>query len=164
MGLGKGKGLMKGPALISEKPPVLLREDSEYALEKLSSIITVDNYEDLGNHATEAMGETGLFTISQAMLMMKGLMGRCLNHETTLDRLRKKNNLMEDELHDLKAWEINMEKKLTCSEQVRGEIEKQTEQLTQILWIKKRRLRMPRISSVKPKKRRYGSIMIPTFL
>ncbi|XP_075653876.1 uncharacterized protein LOC142624224 [Castanea sativa] len=77
--------------------------DSGYALERLSSIMTADDYEDLGNHATEAMGETGLFTIAHAMLMMKGLMGRCLNHETTMDRLRKKNKTMEDELHDLKT-------------------------------------------------------------
>ena len=48
-----------------EKPPVLLREDSKYALEQLLSIITVNDYEDLGNHATEAMGETGLFCIAQ---------------------------------------------------------------------------------------------------
>ena len=62
-----------------------------------------DDYEDLGNHAIEAMGETELFSIAQvcyvvhfllfhsltsvtsnlyfqAMVMMKGLMGWCLNH------------------------------------------------------------------------------------
>ena len=60
---GKGKGLMKGPS-VTEKPPVLLREDSKYALEQLSSIITSDDYEDLSNHATEAMGETRLFNIA----------------------------------------------------------------------------------------------------
>ena len=55
---------MKGLSTMQEKPPVLLREDSKYALEKLSSIMSSDDYEDLGNHATEAMGETGLFSIA----------------------------------------------------------------------------------------------------
>ena len=62
-----GKGLMKGPSTTQEKPPVLLREDSKYALEKLSSIISSDDYEE-SNHATEAMGETGLFCIAQVSL------------------------------------------------------------------------------------------------
>ena len=35
--------------------------------------------------------------------MMKGLIGRCLNHETSLDRLRVKANLTEDELNELKS-------------------------------------------------------------
>ena len=67
IGPGKGKGLMTSPASI-EKPPVLLREDSKYALEQLSFIITTDNYEDLSNHATEAVGETGLFSIAQVTM------------------------------------------------------------------------------------------------
>ena len=58
---------MKGLDIVPEKPPILLREDSKYALEKLASIISVDDYEDLGNHATEAMGETGLFCIAQVI-------------------------------------------------------------------------------------------------
>ena len=60
-----GKGLMVPPPRSQKKPPVLLREDPKYALEKLSSIIGSEDYEDLGNHLTEAMGETGLFRISQ---------------------------------------------------------------------------------------------------
>ena len=31
--------------------------------------------------------------------MMKGLIGRCLNHEMSLDHLRAKANLMKDELN-----------------------------------------------------------------
>ena len=62
---GAGKGLIKGPSTTKEKPPVLLREDSKYALEKLSSIISSDDYEDLSNLAMEAMGEMGLFCIAQ---------------------------------------------------------------------------------------------------
>ena len=61
---GVGKGLMKGPSKDQEKSPVLLREDSKHALEQISSIISAEDYEDLGNHSTEAMGETGLFAIT----------------------------------------------------------------------------------------------------
>ena len=117
---------MKGSDTVAEKPPVLLREDSKYTLEKLMSIITSDNYEDLRNHSTKAMGEMRLFSIVQvtafirflyifylaifltmlrfqAMLMMKGLVGCCLNHEMALDRIRVKANSTEDELNVLKA-------------------------------------------------------------
>ena len=65
---GARKGLMKGPSTTQEKPPILLREDSKYTLEKLSSIISSDDYEDLSNHATKAMGKTGLFCIAQVIL------------------------------------------------------------------------------------------------
>ena len=58
---GAGKGMMKAPSTSQEKPPVLLREDSKYALEQLLSIITSEDCEDLGNHSTEVMGERGLF-------------------------------------------------------------------------------------------------------
>ena len=58
------------------------------------------------------------------MLMMKGLMGRCLNHETVLDHIREKARAMEDELAELKAWKTIQEKKLALFEQVRGELEK----------------------------------------
>ena len=40
--------------------------------------------------------------------MMKGLMGRCLNHETTLDHIRKRANETEDELSGLKAWKVGI--------------------------------------------------------
>ena len=62
---GGGKGLMVPPPGSQKKPPVLLREDPKYALGKFSSIIGSEDYEDLGNHSTEAMGETGLFSIAQ---------------------------------------------------------------------------------------------------
>ena len=65
--------------------------------------------------------------------MMKGLMGRCLNHETSLDHLRVKANLTEDELNELKSWKVVQEKKLALSEEARGELERQTEQLRQVL-------------------------------
>ena len=62
---GVGKVVMIPPPGNQKKPPVLLCEDPKYALEKLSSIISSEDYEDLGNHSTEAMGETGLFSNAQ---------------------------------------------------------------------------------------------------
>ena len=64
---GVGKGFMKAPSTIPEKPPVLLREDSKYALEEISFIISAKDYEDLGNHSTEAMGEFGLFAVAHVI-------------------------------------------------------------------------------------------------
>ena len=65
---GAGKGLMVAPPGSQKKPPVLLREDPKYALGKISSIIGSEDYEDLGNHSTEAMEETGLFNIAQVRI------------------------------------------------------------------------------------------------
>ena len=62
---GGGKGLMVPLPGSQKKPSVLLCEDPKYALGKISSIIGSEDYEDLGNHSTEAMGETGLFSIAQ---------------------------------------------------------------------------------------------------
>lgn len=44
--------------------------------------------------------------------MMKGLMGRFLNHEIALDRVKAKARSTEDELAELKAWKTGQEKKL----------------------------------------------------
>ena len=66
---GSSKGLMKAPSTSQEKPPPLLCDDSKYALEKLSSIILLENYEDLGNHSMEAIGETGLFAVAQVIFV-----------------------------------------------------------------------------------------------
>ena len=41
-------------------------------------------------------------------MMMKGLMGLCLNHEMELDCVRARANKMEDELNSLKAWKVGM--------------------------------------------------------
>ena len=64
---GAGKGFIKAPSTIPEKSPVLLRKDSKHALEQISSIISTKDYEDLGNHSTEAMGESGLFAVAQVI-------------------------------------------------------------------------------------------------
>ena len=68
---GSGKGLMKAPSTSQKKPPPFLRDDSKFALEKLSSIISSEDYEALGNHSTEAMGETGLFAVAQVMFVRR---------------------------------------------------------------------------------------------
>ncbi|XP_065624077.1 uncharacterized protein LOC136065190 [Quercus suber] len=146
---GAGKGLMTGPSGEQKKPPVLLREDSTYALERLSSIITTDDYEDLGNHSTEAMGETGLFNIAQAMIMMKGLMGQCLNHETTIGRIREKAKVMEEELLDLKAWKVTQEKKLRMAETARDEAVQLVESLKRDLVDKDSEVRQAKEDAVR---------------
>jgi len=64
---GAGKGPIKAPSTNQEKSSILLRKDSKHALEQLSSIISSEDYEDLGNHSMEAMGETGLFAIAQVI-------------------------------------------------------------------------------------------------
>ena len=64
---GAGKGFMKAPSNIPEKPPILLHEDSKHALEQISSITSAEDYEDLGNHSIEAMGESGLFAVVQVI-------------------------------------------------------------------------------------------------
>ena len=149
---GAGKGLMTSPSTAQEKPPIFLREDSKYALKKLSSILMSEDYEDLSNHATEAMGESRLFCVAQvtcpsiyfsfrpltsvtnpfyfqAMVMMKGLMGRCLNHETALDRIRKRANETKEELSGLKVWKVGMDKKFAMLETIRKELEQKMELL-----------------------------------
>ena len=62
---------MKAPSTSQEKPPSLFRDDSKFALERLSSIISLEDYEDLGNHSTEAMGETGLFVVAQVTFIRR---------------------------------------------------------------------------------------------
>ena len=65
--------------------------------------------------------------------MMKGLMGRCLNCEMALYRVRKRANETEDELSGLKAWKVGMEKKFATSETVRKELEQKVESLEKVL-------------------------------
>ena len=120
---------MTGADPVTEKHPILLCEDSGYTLKQLSSIIQDNDYEDLGNHATKAMGEIGLFSLVQECLsvrfssipsnccliltfffysckgvvMMKGFMDRCMFHETAITRLREKVEARDAELRELTA-------------------------------------------------------------
>ena len=61
---------MMGQGPVAEKRPVLLREDPHYAFKQLSSIIKSDDYEDLGNHSTKAIGETDLFSLAQVCVRL----------------------------------------------------------------------------------------------
>ena len=73
--------------------------------------------------------------------MMKGLIGRCLNHETVLDRVRAKANETEEELNSLKTWSVGMEKKLSLSEKVRKELDQQVETLKKVLEDKEKEIK-----------------------
>ena len=61
--------------------------------------------------------------------MMKGLIGRCLTHETALERVRAKAGLMEDELNQLQNWKSKMEMKFELSERVRKELKQSKEEV-----------------------------------
>ena len=54
--------------------------------------------------------------------MMKGLMGRCLKHEATLERVRSKAKQTEDELNQLRSWKTIMEKKFELANNERKEL------------------------------------------
>ena len=58
--------------------------------------------------------------------MMKGLLDRCLNRESALDRVRAKAEQTEEELGQLHQWRTKMEKKLELSEKARKELEEKT--------------------------------------
>ena len=58
----------------------------------------------------------GLFSSLQSLVMMKGLLDRCLNRESALDRVRAKAEQTEEELGQLHQWRSKMEKKLELSE------------------------------------------------
>ena len=62
---GVDKGLTTAKGLVLEQRPFLLHKDLQYAVGLLSSIIEDDDYEDLGNHAIEAIGESSLFGSAQ---------------------------------------------------------------------------------------------------
>ena len=65
--------------------------------------------------------------------MMKGLLDRCLNCESTLDRVRTKAEQTEEELGQLHKWKSNMEKKLELSEKARKELEQKTDEASTVL-------------------------------
>ena len=60
-------------------------------------------------------------------------MGRWLQHETALERVRAKVNLTEDELSQLKVWKSNMEKKFDLSKKVRKELKQGMEEVKKVL-------------------------------
>ena len=151
-----GKGLMKGHVPIIEERPILFREDLSYALKQLSSIINDDDYSHLGNHTIEAMGETGLFSLAQVclsvtilcpvilssccclcflqgVLMMKGLMDRCVSQEMVVACLKKKLSAKDTKVQELLAWKDVQIRKLDLTKQLLKESETQVEALNKIL-------------------------------
>ncbi|XP_050245970.1 uncharacterized protein LOC126693969 [Quercus robur] len=67
------------------------------------------------------------------MVMMKGLIGRCLSQETALDRVRAKAEKTEEELLQLRNWRPKIEKKLELSEKARKSLEQMTEEAKKAL-------------------------------
>ena len=67
------------------------------------------------------------------MLMTKGLMDWSLHHEMTLERVREKAKLAEEELFQLKNWKVVTEQKLKLAERARDEYQKMTEELKIVL-------------------------------
>ena len=65
--------------------------------------------------------------------MMKGLMRWCLNHEMTLELVRAKVEVMEDELSQLRNWKSTMEKKFDLSKKERKDLEHRTEEMKKVL-------------------------------
>ena len=128
---GGGKGFMIPPPSSQKKPPVLLHEDPKYALEKISSIIGNEDYKDLGNHLTEAMGETSLFSITQVrarhtlareyfLFESNSLSFSGHAHDERVDGMGSpsrdsawmgawKGQLVEEELFELRNWKLVME-------------------------------------------------------
>ena len=64
--------------------------------------------------------------------MMKGLIGRCLNHETALEHVRAKAEAMEDELSQLKNWKSTMEMKFDLSKKERKDLEHRTKEMKKV--------------------------------
>ena len=67
------------------------------------------------------------------MVMMKGLIGRCLNHETALERVRAKAEATKDELSQLKNCKSTMELKFDLLEKERKDLEHRTEEMKKVL-------------------------------
>ena len=64
---------------------------------------------------------------------MKGLIGRCLKHVATLERVPSKAKQTEDELNQLRSWKTKMEKKFELSKKVKKELEQSTKEAKKTL-------------------------------
>ena len=82
------------------------------------------------------------------MLMTKGLMDQSLHHEMALERVREKAKLAEEELIELKNWNVVTEQKLKLVERVRDEYQKMTEELKKVLEDKENDLRQAKKRAV----------------
>ena len=74
--------------------------------------------------------------------MTKGLMGRCLNHETALERVWAKAEATEDELSQLKNWKSTMEKTFDLLENERKELEQRTKEMKKVLEGKDKKIKV----------------------
>ena len=77
------------------------------------------------------------------MVMMKGLMGWCLKHEATLERVRSKAEQTEDELNQLRSWKTKMEKKFELSERERKELKQSMGEVKNALEGKEKEIKKP---------------------
>ena len=73
--------------------------------------------------------------------MMNGLVGRCLNKETTLDHVRADAESLEDEPNQLKAWKTNMETKFNYFEKVKKELEQGAERVKKVMEVKDKEIK-----------------------
>ena len=88
-------------------------------------------------------------------------MGSCLNHETTLDHIKAKARLTEDELVDLKAWQTVQEKKLALSKL--GVSWRSRQSCWGRSWRTRRKKSVtPRTNTVRRRKKRYMSTVTLT--
>ena len=77
----------------------------------------------------------------QSLVMMKGLMDRCLNREAALERVRAKAEQTEKELGQLYKWKSTMEKKFDLSETTRKELEQRAEEAGKALEAKDKEIK-----------------------
>ena len=82
------------------------------------------------------------------MLMMKGLMDRSLHNEMALERVCEKAKLVEEELLQLKNWNVVTEQKLKLAERARDKYQKMTEELKLVLEDKENDLRLAKKRAV----------------
>ena len=80
--------------------------------------------------------------------MTKGLMDRSLHNEMTLERVREKAKLVEEELLQFKNWKVVTEQKLKLAERARDEYQKMTEELKLVLEDKENDLRLAKERAV----------------
>ena len=80
--------------------------------------------------------------------MTKGLMDRSLHHEISLERVREKAKLVEEELFELKNWKVVTEQKLKLVERARDEYQKMTGELKKVLEDKETDLRQAKERAV----------------
>ena len=132
---------------------------------------------------TEAMRETDLFRIAQvilqpslrffsltwpitnifhlqAMLMMKGLISRCLNHEMSLDLLRARRQIWRrTSLMNWNPERWSRRKNLLCQRKLKASLKNRQSCWRRSWQTRKRKLPRPRTGSVRQKTKRYVSIV-----